>query len=225
MSFLPGMFPAVALAGGAFPLVMNTAITESTTISEANTINLPSGIVAGELLVVIKVGSGTNQTQAGWTKALETATTGRVVVYYREADGSEGSTQAFSVQSGNTTLAVGVAYRIKGGGALEGTADAGASGAVHPNPPSHTASWGAVNNLWIAGFAGARTVLQGPITSAPSGYGGLLDAEADTGLTTRIVGSAHLQSATATQDPGQFTLTSVGATSNNGPVTIVIRPG
>src|SRR5580765_342760 len=101
----------------AFPVIAagNTSTNASGT---SHTVNLPTGIVAGNLLVVVFGGSAaaTLTWPAGWTQFLTGGATGAVLnAAYKLADGSEGST--ITVTSGATSLTSNArSYRITGSG-------------------------------------------------------------------------------------------------------------
>ena len=226
MNFLPGWFPGGATK--AFPLVVGTpAIFNTEGAAEAHTIPLPSGIAAGERLLIFFNGSGVNQTTSGWTKIIENTGTGAgdLCVFSKIASGSEGASVSVSVQSGSSVNVAAITYRVSGAGDIEGTAGSLAT-SVPPNPPSHAASWGADKNLWFAvgaaSRAGTTTMLS---TSGPSGYGNNQEAQTPQAIPSArhlMCASELAYEATDTQDPGAFTLAATPTNSVGG--TIVIRP-
>ena len=172
-SFLPGMFPAGAAAAvvGTFPQVQGTNNGGTSGFTTAASFNapLPSGIQAGELLVLFVAagpfGGGTADIIApsGWTQLFHTANTDRFGCYYKVATGSEGATVAVST-TGNRSWATN-SYRVSGyqGTPVAGTSATGAT--ASPNPPSVSPSWGSAKTLWIAceaDFSGANTAPSNP---------------------------------------------------------------
>ncbi len=219
------MFPAGVASGSAFPRVMAVATTSDNTVANDHALNMPSGIVSGELLLVIMNGAGVNQTPSGWSKMLENTgiSAGELAIYTRTADGAEGATVTFNFQSGATAPAAAVAYRISGWSGVEGAI--GSAVAANPDPPSHTASWGAAKTLWVAACACTRTgtTTMLPITQ-PSGYGSTQSSEATQALPNAkvLVGSAVLENQVATENPGAFSLSSSPSTAVAA--TVAVRP-
>ena len=93
------------------------------------------------------------------------------------------------------------------------------------DPPSGTASWGAEDNLWIATLGGAQSGSQTndiSVSAYPSGYTNTADALSnESTVWDAVTGGANLENASATENPGAFTVTtSVQGEANN----VVIRP-
>lgn len=93
-------------AGGSNPAFVNVA---GTIVNSASSVsaNLPSGIAAGDLLVMfVSIATATGSTittPTGWTQFLAQVTGQRTGAYYKVATGSEGSTQTVLLSdSGNT---------------------------------------------------------------------------------------------------------------------------
>ena len=110
---LPGMaWGAIALRGTA---------TSATSTSTTLTINKPSGVVAGDVIIVNisqSGNTGTNASRTGWTLiagAQQGGTSGtrRSTILYRRADGTEGTSFAFTLGSG-TTASVGSIIAFSG---------------------------------------------------------------------------------------------------------------
>lgn len=102
--------------------------------------------------------------------------------------------------------------------APEGTAGTSGTTAT-PDPPSHTATWGAEDNLWFVVLGHSQ---QGPnITAYPTNYSN--GVESDGGAATQSIASARRELNGATDNPGTFTLDTPG-TGNNTPFTVVVRP-
>lgn len=103
-SFLPGMFPAgaaaAAAAAAASPLTSISLFDSATqgNSSSSAAITVPSGVQAGDLLVLqdFALHSGgvpTAVTPTGWTNIVDTSgTPARLMISYKLADGSEGGT-------------------------------------------------------------------------------------------------------------------------------------
>lgn len=101
----------------AFPLVQTTATTNGTTAATSLVLNMPSGIVADDLLVMFLRAAveGTGFTfPAGWTKLFDDtsdASNDETCVAWRKADGTEGAT--ITVTTSASTKFASLAYRIK----------------------------------------------------------------------------------------------------------------
>lgn len=165
-------------------------------------ITLPSGIVAGELLVCLFAvdGSPTCTASAGWDKlgqaSYSTTVTG--AVFWKVATGSD----ALTVTTSASEIATAIVYRLSAGWGLVGASANGSS--VNADPPPLTPAGGAGDYLWLAGHCSDSTVVA---SAAPSGYGS---------LTTRVAastGGASISAATkaattASENPGAFTTAS-----------------
>ena len=206
-----------------------TATTVSDTIQETHAVNLPSGLAAGKLAVLIaREGRtpGGMYTPSDWTLLMNTSTTARVSVFYRVCDGTEGSTVNVTVHDGSegsaTARLVAVAYRV-GGALLTGDFIEGAH-ASSGEPPLLTPSWGSAANLWLAAYTSRYG--DWSVTAVPTNYA--LAGEAITGSgednAYGIVGASRVLTA-ASEQPGPFSI----AAGENGLVveramTIAVRP-
>lgn len=176
-------------------LVSQIANNNGSGTDAAPTITLPSGIVAGNLLVA-SIGCNGNNTwtwPAGWS---ELSDSGSLSVAYRVADGTE--TTVAPTQNGTSTTAW-VAFNIRGQAATSyieaGTTATGSSTA--PNPPSLTPTWSNTPTLFIAVVRSKST----SVTGYPSGYSNTQTSSGSTvshsSATKTIPGAA--------EDPGTFT--------------------
>jgi hypothetical protein len=145
----------VTTASATPPTVSGIGATYNTagTTRTAHPIPLPTGIVAGELLLaVFPYDGGAGATwPAGWTEIADRANSSHgLAVAYRIANGTEGSTVTVTTAA---ELAVGFVYRITGwhGSAPPEIATAIGSSAT-PDPPSLTPTWGSGNTLWLAAY-------------------------------------------------------------------------
>ncbi len=185
----------------ASPTVNGTAAT--TAVSAATTapvLNLPTGIVSGELLILVIAGiSGTAPTATGWTKL---STAGQHdYLFYRVADGSEGSTVTATTPSQKTAS---VAFRVGGQGT--DTGNWGTNGTSGSDPPNWAPGLGTLAFLWIAtsytnadstasGFPANYSDLQSTISSGGSGGG----------TTKAGIAVACRRLTASSEDPGTFT--------------------
>ena len=90
-----------------------------------------------------------------------------------------------------------------------------------PNPPSLTASWGALENLWFVFSSGTND--DNLYTAGPAGYSDFTEhvTGAGSGTLGGEIAGAHLASAVATEDPGEFTLDGSESVVSQ---TLVVQP-
>jgi len=151
-----------------FPQIVGYAISGHYSRVNNHTVSLPSGIEAGDLLLVFYADEGRNTTATfpeGWTVLYNryyysphyTNNPDRFIrgaVLYRIADGTEGATITISTGEGepNRERSVHNTYRIKKGtymGVPEASSPVIFSGR-YADPPNLTPSWGIMPTLWIA---------------------------------------------------------------------------
>lgn len=194
--FNPGLLKSGTVASTNFPVVQST----NTTFGVATGIhNLPTGIVSGDLLL-LNYQSGTTtvpSAPAGWTQLYNQGTptnNQRGAIFYRVANGSEGST--VTVSGGATQSSI--TYRIDTyTGVPEIASTSGASGTNNPDPPNLTPSWGLYKNLWLAlGWVNFAS-----ISGTPSGYLNTIT------IASRLT-SSQRQLLAASENPTNYTQTS-----------------
>lgn len=152
-----------------FPVVEATASTSYSANQTSHTIDLPTGITSGDLLLLwfcMDSTTGTVTTPTGWD--LEEGPllqTDRSLLYSRVADGSEGST--VTVATSNSESSTAIAVRISGAESFI-TASGSASSGIMSNPTAVTATASAESILLCFGSSlGAITVPEianGPLT-------------------------------------------------------------
>jgi len=210
-SFLPGMFPAGGVMGGAAaaPIAIEAANTSSTAgAGTSATVNLPASIAAGELLLAL-INSRDPGTGAisGWSSlAIDTHTNAYLQLFYKTATGSEGATATWT--SSNSVQSAHATWRISG---WQGTPENGAKvtgGTNNPDPPSITPSWGSARTLFLTAFGSTGTAVA---SGAPTNYSGLLTA-ATSGASNVAINAATRILEGTTDDPGAFTASLSGAT-------------
>jgi hypothetical protein len=202
----------------AFPTVAARATDINITSTTSQALDLPTGITAGDLLVVtVQIATGIPQTitwPSGWTQ-LYSQVNGVVVqgaAAYRVADGTEGSTVTITLSSNSGVQSV--ALRITGHDSATapqaGTATTGTTST--PNPPSLTPTGGAKDYLWIACCVSDAA----NVTAAPTNYSNLTvpGSGSDIGTAERLLNAAS-------EDPGTFTLASSNEWVAN---TIAVHP-
>ena len=206
----PG-FPQVAAVNGGNDAVGDTS----------HTVNLPAGIIADNLLIVLFVSDGnpTITFPGGWTELFQDDNGGAVTfgAWYRIADGGEGGT--ITVTTSNTQQAAHTSYRITD---YQGVPEVGTSAIGNnnrPDPPSLTPTWGALNTLWFAvvGYDNARVTTVYPVNYI-NGRNDISNGGAD----GAGVGSAERDLNAASEDPGTFSLNLADQWVTN---IIAIQPG
>ena len=215
------------------PTVSSITATQQNTNATSQNVTMPATVEAGDLLLVLLAvdGNTTITTPGGWTLIGSTAQDGgnnvTTGVYAKDAAGTEDGTNVnFAFGGGASEKAAAQTYRVLAA-EWEGTLTNGvtvgtATGATtqNPNPPSlNPANWNVEQTLWLAYTAGST---YDSITSSPSGYGTNTHTETTTvdGAGASI-SSARLASATASQDPGTFTMNASQPSVTN---TVAIRP-
>jgi hypothetical protein len=202
-----------------FPVIANTVGT-SPPGATSLTVNLPSGIVAGDLVIIgASSGSAANFIwPAGWTEINElSGASADHSVAYRRCDGSEGAT--ITVTKTGTGAPTFTARRITGahGSSAPELVFAAASSIATPDPSSLSPSWGAEDTLWIASTSRIDTAA--PL-SYPTNYS--LDQQHQVPATASFsLSSAARQLNAASEDPGAF---SYSIAAGSIPATIAIRP-
>ena len=199
------------LALNVAPTVEGTDTSEEAAETTTHDVSLPSGIVEGDLLLMLFscysdfAGSPQITVPGGWT-ALDQedlGTYGDTLVAYRIATGGEGLvvevTTDDSVSSAHQT------FRISGYfGVPELTLNSDVSNAA-PDPPSLTPSWGDEGEtLWLALFLGGRST-DITVAAYPANYdnGQLAKGAGDWNA---YVGSARRELKASSENPGTFTL-------------------
>ncbi len=184
-----------------------------------HTVNLPAGIVADELLLVVFTSDGNEAIgwPGGWVELFEEQLAAcTLAVGYRIADGSEGAT--ITVTTGNAQMTSHTSYRISGYFGVPEVGAATNGNSNIPDPPNLAPSWGARSTLWFAvvGYNDGRFI----INAYPVNYtDGRLDRSNDVeGVGT---GSARRELNAAAENPGTFTLQAAGIWVAN---TIAIGP-
>ena len=214
------------LKAGPPPVVLEiiSAVADNTGDTTSHTFSIPTGLVAGNLLVSIfgqSNGGSAIVWPGDWIEvASHIGATLSASVAYKFATGSEGSTITVST-SGGPGRGVQRTFRILGAHASappEVIVDTPVVTA-NPNPPSLSPTWGLLTNyaLWIA-FANK---LSGTANTAyPSSYTLFQDFQSN-GDTTGGLASAARQNMVATENPGTF---SYSASHESIAGTIAIRP-
>jgi hypothetical protein len=175
-------------------------------VGTSHTVNLPTGIAAGNRLAVL-VGFDGSQTPGwpgdgtltgGWRQMGILATTALTIeVRERQADGSEGST--ITVTTGGSVEGAHRSLRITGQHTTELGVFASAQGnTVNPGFLPVTPSWGAEEDLWVAW--GATDNPTATISVFPASYTNTFSQNG-----SRLIYSSERILNAATEDPGDMT--------------------
>lgn len=217
-------FPKGQKAYATFPTVSATN-TSNTSSGTTHTVNLPTGISSGNLLITLFTFTvNTTVTwPSGWNSIINAGgICGISQIRYKIADGTEGSTMNLTVGSGGESAHH--TYRITNWDGVtppEGASVGSGGGTLTPNPPSLSPSWGAADNLWIAAMMPAFYTTT--LTSYPTNYSNGLNNNSSGGAGCRL-SSARRQLNTATEDPGNFTITASPSSPWSYAMTVAVKP-
>lgn len=181
-----------------YPIVGATATSSDAQDPAADHIvSLPSGIVSGELIVVLTqwVNAENLTWPSGWTEFMNQNS--KLIGAYRFADGTEGSTIAVTPDAGGGSAHN--AYRISSAKLASPSVTIATGTSATPDPPSETPAGGLQNYLWIA--VAGNDDLNVDITAASSGYNDFITAENE----PSHIGSAWRHLASTFENPGTFT--------------------
>ena len=179
-------------------------------LTDTFTLNLPSGIAVGDLILMLFSGSGNilgvpTASMVGWTELFQQQVGGAdadaigLAAFYKVATAPMGATATATTDI--TCRAAHTSLRISHWTAIEcGVAATGDS--ENPDPPNLAPSWGAAYNLWLAvcGTAGWG------MSEFPSLY-----TDLRTDRTTGTYGATHSarrELTAASENPGVFTIES-----------------
>lgn len=202
-----------------FPVTQGSVATNGSASSTA-TVNLPSGIVSGELLLLwhIQDYSVTSMsTPSGWTSRHQSTPTSslRMALFYRVADGSEGSTVTFSQANlAYNSFVVRVSGHDSSANAPQVATAQNSFGSI--DPPNLTPTGGAKDYKWYAmGTRDASTAAYSP----PTNFTEICDTNQ---ASTPSLSVAERDTNASSQNPGTFTNS---GTSVWGAMTVAVHPG
>ena len=214
----------------AFPVVANS-VTNNDTTGTSHSVGLPTGIAAGDLIIVIFASDGapTVTWPSGWNQAANNliattlSTDVTLAAKQRVADGSEGGTN-ITVTTSVSEWAAWVTLRITGWHgttAAEGATATGSS--ANPDPPNlDPANWATEDTLWIAGACkDCGGTDNDDITAHPGSYTGIGIALATTNAGGVTLSGARRDNAVSAENPGVVTAPTTEAWVA---YTIAIRP-
>lgn len=197
-----------------FPTVAATNTFDNTGSNNSSTnCSLPASIVAGDLLIVF-IGSGrydaVYNTPSGWGQLFQGNTgdigelddAANLAIFYKIADGSEGS--SVTITNSSSARSLGVSLKIRDySGVPEIATDTGES--LAPNPPILSPSWGNTSTLWIA--LAAFSPEDVALVSRPINYAETVTKEAKAGGSFAISTSVVQRNFISSQEnPGSYTL-------------------
>jgi len=208
------------------PAVASVTQTVFDTDTTDHYVNMPATVSTGDLLIVLFTndGSATVTTPDGWS-SLASDVNGsavRLSVYYKIAAGTEGGTTVNLVTSAGEQAAAQV-YRITDwNGTTPPEISTVATGTTPaPNPASlNPAGWDVTDTLWLA-VGGQDRGDQSGTTTYPASYAGGIGTLSSDVLGSCRTLSAHRVHATASENPGAFT---VPVSEEWVAFTIAVRP-
>ena len=205
-----------------FPQILSvTEYGEGSAASTSHTRALPSGIVSGQMLLIISRLAGgvtVSNIPSGWTQVTGTITNALTTAFYRIADGSE--TEVVISQNANTKV-LSTLLVVSPASSVEGTFNTGTA-----DPPSLSPSWGSDDNLWLAVGSLRSTDAVSSYNASPAGfdlvsYTETTDGGADSAAECQLF-IASREEAAATVDPGAFGINGTASVPRSG--TFAIQP-
>lgn len=198
------------LTANSFASVNTTSNTNGTSLAGGVSLNMPSGIEAGNLLLIFASNDntgGTDMAVSGWTPLFHQQYTGNVVsfgAWAKIAAGSDTATLTGASQDYAATV-----IRVIGHGVSDVSTDIevgtpALTSTVNPNPPSLDAGvsekW-----LWIEGF-GAEDDDAVAGTYVSTNYTAITSVESAQSASSTMIGLGYRQLETQTEDPGNMVL-------------------
>jgi hypothetical protein len=211
----------VGAASAAGPTVAAT-VASNTATGTAHTLNLPSGVVSGSLVVMLAcLDSGTGTVTwdtAGWVELREsTATRASSVAYLR----ATASASTVGLTSSTAARIAYVGYRLSGHhpSTNPNAATTPATGnSASPAPPTVTASGGAAENRFIV--TSCHDGNPNAVTGWPTNYTEHQIQDAVSGVSTNAAMASRVLNAAVDPTPGTLAIT----TSTNWAAHAVVVP-
>lgn len=199
----------------AFPSIGTQVDTDFASTVTSMPVNLPASINSGDLVLAF----AETRYATTWTVPTDWveldaqvggSSVGELTVFYKIANGSEGSTATWTAGTANTgAWQTALITSWHGTTPPEITKSSG-DYTTNPNPPSLTPSWGSDDTLWIEVAGNAATA--NLTTGASTNYSGYALNTASSGGAQVSVSSASRQTAATSEDPGEFA--NAGSISN-----------
>lgn len=209
----------------AFPTVQTTNTGANSTAGTSHPISMPSGITAGDLLIIFftdSLGTGSTNSFSGGFSTLPKGDNGTIVgsqIAYKTAAGGDTCT----VTTTGTTKSAHQSYRISGwhGTTIpeQGTWATGASGTSADPPSLNPTNWDVEDTLWLETASNGNSP---NYTAGSTNYTDFIHSEATGGggATQCNLGTARRNLAAASDDPDAF----AGATVDWVANLLAIRP-
>lgn len=203
-----------------FPTIESTNTSSQNSDTSSHTIAVPSGVVNGDLVIAwftVDVNPTISGWPAGWTQ-ISSLIQGSAVTTEIRFLRATGSLSNFSITTSTNQNSVHTTYRISGHHTTSDPEDTTAGvQSSNANPPSHTATWGAEDNLWIVHSGhnrGDHSISTYPetrnnVTQTSLGSGGVVMAICD------------VDANASSRDPSNFVWS---ASQHNTTSTLVVRP-
>lgn len=214
---------ADAAGGGApFPQILSTTeygVGVSSATSHTRT--LPSGIVSGQMLLIINRLAGGGQqalTPAGWAIVPGTIANQLTFAFYRISDGTETDVV---ISFGTSTRCLSTLLVISPASAVAGSFNTGTA-----DPPSLSPPWGSDDNLWLGVGSLRSTDAVSSYNSPPTGfdlesYTETTDGGADSTAACQLF-IASREEAAATVNPSAWGINGTASVPRSG--TFAIQP-
>jgi hypothetical protein len=216
-----GQAQAKIAAGSRFPIVSGSQTSNQNANTTTSNITLPASIAAGDLIIAFLAsdsGAGANTWPSPWQVLKDEAGTGfQASIAYLIASGGETTVAVTHGSERSNHLAIRITNWHGTTPPEINTAATGSS--TTPDPGTLTASWGSDDNLWIAVVFADDSATPFPITGWPTNYTAN-QLQSSTATSAADVGIATREFASATDDPGTFTI----GTETWNAYTIVVRP-
>ncbi len=198
------------LTANSFASVSTTSNTNGTSLAGGVSLNMPSGIEAGNLLLLFASNDntgGTNMAVSGWTPLFNQQYTGNVVsfgAWAKIAAGSDTATLTGASQDYAATV-----IRVVGHGVTDVSTDIqvgtpATTSTANPNPPSLDAGY-SEKWLWIEGF-GADDDDGAAGTYVSTNYTAITSVESAQSASSTMIGLGYRQYEAQTEDPGTMAM-------------------
>lgn len=211
---------------GTTPVVESVTETQFGSSTASHLVSMPSSVNSGDLLIILFVVNSVPSvtTPSEWTNVFSRSDAyyDKLVIFVKISDGTEGGTSIDLVSGENKTAAAQVLRISNWYGSLSGleiSSSVSESGTTK-NPDSLTATWGALENLWIAVASGGND--DASFIGFPTNYYSTTSTVSGGGTDNGCeIGSAARGYNTDTEDPSEFILS--GGESGYA-LTMVVRP-
>lgn len=209
------------------PRIAATAVSSFGSNASLHNATLPTGTEPGDILIVIirnGASAAPHTYPPDWNNILTTSSHGTKGVYWKIANGTEGST--LQIDTGiNTRRFVAISYRITDYDTTDPNPVLITSQGTTLDPPALTTGWGNHPALWITSASSRRS--DNDFTNAPDNYKNLIirkSGGASSSSNHLNIASAHYNSSTNVVDPDIFNFTGLQDTVRSLTIGIKGRP-